>query len=275
MSNLKVGLQLYSVRDYMEKDFEGTLKKVKEIGYDYVEMAGYFGKTAEEIRAILDKYELKCISVHQRLDFYKEKQTEAINFIKKLGAQYYTIPWFEKEKLYNDLENTIREFSDAGKVLKENGLELLYHNHDFEFVKVGNELVIDIIYSTVDKEYLNPEFDTCWVKYAGYEPTEYLEKYRGRIRVVHIKDFYAEKMCGDPVYGLIDGEENEMQVNQKEQNKFEFRPVGDGIQDIKAIVEKSIEVGAEAIIVEQDDWYDGDSLEFAEKSRKYLKSLGY
>ena len=67
MSNLKVGLQLYSLRGKMEQDMEGTLKAVKEMGYDYVEFAGYFGKSAEEVKAILDKYDLKCISVHQYL----------------------------------------------------------------------------------------------------------------------------------------------------------------------------------------------------------------
>ncbi len=275
MSNLKVGLQLYSIRDKMEQDMESALKKVKEIGYDYVEMAGYFGKSAEEIRALLDKYGLKCISVHQSLDFYQEKGVEGCEFIKTLGAEYTAIPWYDKNELYSDLDNIMDLFSKMGKFLKENGLKLIYHNHDFEFVKIGDELVIDKIYSTVSDEYLNPEFDTCWVKYSGYEPTEYLDKYKGRINVVHIKDFWCEKFGAGPVYALIDKDGNAVKSDNKEENKFEFRPVGSGLQDVKAVVEASEAAGAKYIIVEQDAWYDNDSMELAAKSREYLKSIGY
>ena len=99
MKKFKVGLQLYSVRDQMEKDMEGTLKAVKEMGYDYVEFAGYFGKSAEEIRALLDKYGLICISVHQGLDFYEEGGQSAAEYIKTLGANFSAIPWYAAEKL--------------------------------------------------------------------------------------------------------------------------------------------------------------------------------
>lgn len=275
MSKVKVGLQLFSVRDHMEKDMDATLKQVKEMGYDYVEMAGYFGKSAEEIRAILDKYDLKCISVHQGLDFYDERGVEGAEYVKTLGAEYSVVPWYNKDELYSNLDEIMKKLEDAGKFLKDNGLKLLYHNHDFEFVEVNGELVIDTLYKTINKEYFNPEFDTCWVKYAGYEPLEYLDAYKGRIDIVHIKDFYAEKLGGGPVYTLIDKDGNEIQVDSKEVNKFEFRPVGSGIQDVEAIVEASIKAGAQYIIVEQDFCYDNDSLECAKKSREYLKSIGY
>ena len=89
-----------------------VLKKVKEIGYDYVEMAGYFGKSAEEIRAILDKYDLKCISVHQGLDFYDEKGVEGAEFVKTLGAEFSVVPWYNKEELYTNMEGTIKKIED-------------------------------------------------------------------------------------------------------------------------------------------------------------------
>lgn len=272
MSNVKVGLQLYSIRDKMEADFEGTLKKVKEMGYDYVEFAGYFGKTAEEIRAILDKYGLECVSVHQGLDFYEEKGIEGAEYVKKLGAKYSVIPWFDKKRLYEDIENVYAEFEKMGKFLKENGLEMLYHNHDFEYVEIDGELVIDKIYSAVNPEYLNPEFDTCWVKYSGHEPVEYIEKYADRINIVHIKDFRCEKLNAGQVYGLIGGGEHKSNL---EENKFEFRPVGSGMQDVKGILAAVEKAGVEYIIVEQDRWHDQDSLECAKKSREYLKSIGY
>ena len=275
MSDLKIGLQLYSVRDKMEKDMDATLKAVKEMGYDCVEMAGYFDKSAEEIRAMLDKYGLECISAHQGLPFYEEKGVEGAEFVKKLGAKYSVIPWYEKEEFHNDLNEQIELFERMGKFLKDNGLQMLYHNHDFEFVPINGELIIDQLYTRVSKEYLNPEFDTCWIKYAGYEPTEYLDKYKGRIDIVHIKDFWCTKMGGGPVYALIDENGNEIKNDNKEDNKFEFRPVGYGLQDVKAIVEASIKAGAGYLIVEQDNSYDNDSLENAKKSRDYLKSIGY
>lgn len=274
MSNLKVGLQLYSIRDKMESDMEAALRTVKEIGYDYVEFAGYFGKSAEQIRALLDKYGLKCVCVHQSLDFYEEKGVDGADYVKALGAEYTAIPWYQKEELYENLDSILEKFGNMGKFLLDNQLKLLYHNHDFEYVKSGEELIIDKMYSTVDSKYLNPEFDTCWIKYAGYEPTEYLNAYAGRIDIVHIKDFYAEKMGGGPVYALIDKDGKEIK-NDKEENKFRFKPVGEGIQDVPAIIDASIKAGAQYIIVEQDQWYDEDSIECARRSREYLKKLGY
>lgn len=277
MADLKVGIQLYSLRDKMEADMYGTLKAVKEMGYDCVEFAGYFGKTAEEIRGMLDELGLECISVHQTIDWYEKDGVDAVNFVKALGAKYSAIPWYKVEEYHNNWDATIEKFSKVGKLLSENGLKMLYHNHDFEFEKKDGEIIIDKLYSTVDSNYLNPEFDTCWIKYAGYEPTEYLAKYAGRINVVHIKDFNAKKLANGPVYALIDskGAVKDGEKAEETEREFEFRPVGSGIQDVKSIVEASIKAGAEYIIVEQDQWYEGDNLADAKKSRDYLKSLGY
>ena len=277
MADLKVGIQLYSLRDKMEADMYGTLKAVKEMGYDCVEFAGYFGKSAEEIRGMLDEFGLECISVHQTIDWYETDGVDAVNFVKALGAKYSAIPWYKVEEYHNNWDATIEKFSKVGKLLSENGLKMLYHNHDFEFEKKDGEIIIDKLYSTVDSNYLNPEFDTCWIKYAGYEPTEYLAKYAGRINVVHIKDFWANKLANGPVYALIDskGSVKDGEKAEETEREFEFRPVGSGIQDVKSIVEASIKAGAEYIIVEQDQWYEGDNLADAKKSREYLKSLGY
>ncbi len=276
MSNLKVGIQLYSLRDKMAEDMYGTLKAVKEMGYDYVELAGYSGKSAEEIRAMLDEIGLECISVHQLIT-PENGGMEAVEFVKTLGAKYAAIPWYNAEEFNKNWDATIKKFTEAGKFLAENGLSMLYHNHDFEFQKKDGEIIIDKLYSTIDEKYLNPEFDTCWIKYAGYEPVEYLEKYKGRINVVHIKDFWAKKLANGPVYALIDSEGKVEEEDKPAEGarEFEFRPVGSGMQDVKSIVEATIKAGAEYIIVEQDDWYEGDNLADAKKSREYLKSLGY
>ena len=99
MKKFNVGLQLYSVREDMAKDFEGTLKKVAEMGYEYVEFAGYFGKSAKEIKEILNRYGLKCISVHQGPAPFFDNGYEIIDYLKELGIEYCVIPWYERKNL--------------------------------------------------------------------------------------------------------------------------------------------------------------------------------
>ena len=275
MAELKIGLQLYSVRDKMMENMEETLKKVKEIGYDYVEFAGYFDKSAEEIRALLDKYGLECISVHQGLEFYTQKGVEACEFIKKLGAKYSAIPWYELKNFNENWNETVELFSKTGKLLKDNGLEMLYHNHDFEFQKINGKCILDKIYSEVPSQYLNPEFDVCWIKYAGYDPCEYIKNYADRINVVHFKDFKCKQLASGPAYALIDENGNEIPKDHKQDNEFRFQPVGYGMQNMKEIIDATIAAGVEYAIVEQDNSNELYSLEAAKLSREFLKSLGY
>ncbi|MBQ4109504.1 MAG: sugar phosphate isomerase/epimerase [Clostridia bacterium] len=273
MKKFKVGLQLYSIRDAMEKDMDAALKAVKEMGYDYVEFAGYFGKTAEEVKALLDKYGLECVSVHQAPSLFFEKGQEAIDYIKTLGTKYCAIPWYTVDEFINNWDETMDKFTKLGQQMKENGIQLLYHNHDFEFNKIDGEFILDKMYSTIPNELLQPQFDTCWVHYAGNNPAEYLKKYIGKIEVVHLKDFVCEKLGGGPVYGLIDADGVEKK-DSKEDNGFKFMPVGYGIQDWPAILAVAEEAGAEIVIVEQDQSPDRDPLEAVKMSREYLKTLG-
>ena len=276
MSNLKVGIQLYSLREEMEKDMDLTLKKVKEMGYDYVEFAGYFGKSAEEVRALLDKHGLTCISVHQVYDIFLENEKESIDYLKTIGAKYCAVPWMgvEKHKGTDVFPQTVEEFNKVGKALKDNGITLLYHNHDFEFQKFEDKFLLDWLYETIPADILETEIDTCWVHYACYNPAEYVLKYSGRAPIVHLKDFVCKNLAQGPVYALIDSDGNEGKSASKEDNGFEFRPVGSGIQNFPEILEAAEKAGAEYVIVEQDQWYDGDALDFAKQSRDYLKSLG-
>jgi sugar phosphate isomerase/epimerase len=265
--DLKIGLQLYSVKDELEKNFITTLKKVKEIGYDYVEFAGYFGKTAKEINKILDEIDLKCVSVHQNYDIFLNNAEREIEIIKILGAKYVAIPWMgvENHAGTKEYDNRIEEITKVGKLLKENNLQLLYHNHEFEFEKVNGEFKLDILYNRIPKEYLMTEIDTCWVKYAGYDPSKYLLQYLGRCPVVHLKDFTT--------VDLIDKEGKETK-NNKEANGFKFKPLGEGVQDFKSIIKAAEKAQSKYLIVEQDSSPEMPALKSVEISRKYLKSLG-
>lgn len=277
MSNIKIGLQLYSVRNEMEADMEGTLQKVKEMGYDYVEFAGYFGRTAGEVRAMLDKYGLTCISVHQTYDLFLKEGQGAIDYLKTIGASYSAVPWMglEKHKGSKVFDQTIEDFQKVGKALKDNGIQLLYHNHDFEFNQFEGKFLLDWLYESVPADLLQTEIDTCWVHYAGYNPAEYILKYSGRAPVVHLKDFVCKNLGGGPVYALIDESGKEGKKASKEDNGFEFRPVGHGIQDIPAILKAAEQAGAQYAIVEQDGTNAEPPMECAKMSRGYLKSIGY
>ncbi len=275
MKKFKIGLQLYSIREDMEKDMDSALRQVKEMGYDCVEFAGYFGHSAEEVKAMLDKYGLECVSVHQAPQLFVDEGQKAVDYIKTLGVKYAAVPWYEKDKLAGSPEwdNTVKMFTDVAELLKKNGIKMMYHNHDFEFNKVDGKFILDWIYDTIPQDLIEPEVDTCWVHYAGYNPAEYLLKYSGRINIVHLKDFACKNLGGGPVYALIDEDGNEKK-GSKEDNGFEFRPVGHGIQDIPSIIEASEKAGASVLIVEQDQSNDRPPMEAAKMSREYLKSLG-
>lgn len=273
MKQFKVGLQLYSVRDQMGKDFYGTLKAVKEMGYDYVEFAGYNGHTAEEVRAMLDELGLTCISVHQGPDLFLEKGQEAVDFIKTIGAKFCAVPWYGLEHYVDGkFPETIEKFKKVSALLAENGIRMTYHNHDFEFKKVDGEVILEKIYADMEGG-IEGEVDTCWVHYAGVNPVDFLLKYKGQMKTLHLKDFVCEKLGGGPVYALIDDNGN-AEGGDKKDTGFRFRPVGQGIQDFPAILAAAEEVGIDYVIVEQDDSYELGSLEAAKQSREYLKTLG-
>lgn len=268
MKDFKVGIQLYSVRDHMNQDFYGTLKAIKNAGYDYVEFAGYFGKSAEEIRAMLDELGLECISVHEGAETYLNGGKAAVDFLNTIGAKYSAIPWYPIEKLKGDFDATVEKFKKTSDLLAEGSIRLLYHNHDFEFQKLGGEYILDKIYSAMDGK-LEGEVDTCWVHYAGIDPSEYLLRYKGQMKVLHLKDFECENLASGPVYELINSDESNADKNAA---GFKFKPLGDGRQDFAKILAAAEEVGIEYVIVEQDDSYEQDSIEAAAQSRKYLKA---
>ena len=277
MGKIKVGLQLYSVRDEMEKDMDSTLARVKTMGYDYVEFAGYFGKTAEEVKALLDKNGLECVSVHQGYDIFISDKESSVEYLKTIGAKYCAVPWMDKEKHKGDDEifnKTISELKETSAALKQGNIQLLYHNHEFEFEKYENKFLLDWLYEALSEDELKTEIDTCWVCYAGQNPAEYIRKYTGRSPVVHLKDFTCKQFASGPVYALIDSEGKETKIPDKEESNFMFKPLGKGVQDFKAILAACYDAGAEYVIVEQDQHPEGTPMENVKTSRDFLKTLG-
>ncbi|MCQ2414321.1 MAG: sugar phosphate isomerase/epimerase [Clostridia bacterium] len=276
MKKFNVGIQLYGVREAMTADFEGTLKAIADMGYEYVEFAGYYGKTGEEIKAILDKYGLKCVSVHQGLDFFDENPEEKIKFLKTFGVKYNVIPWYKKDLLAGSPEwpATVERFNKIADLLAKNGMKLGYHNHDFEFEKVDGKYIHDYIFEAVPEDKIEPELDTCWVHYAGIRPEDKIRQFKGRVTLVHLKDFVCKNLAAGPVYDLIDNSgKGTGAKGSREENGFEFRPCGMGLQNFGNILAACEECGTETVIVEQDKTYDGmTELEAAKIARDYLKN---
>lgn len=270
MYDFPIALQLYSVRTDMEADFEGTLKKVKELGYDGVEFAGIFGKSAAEIKKICAEIGLVPISAHVPYDELL-KGEETFKTYAEIGCKYIVIPWIGGEYLAGGEKNAefIENVKKFGELANANGMKLCYHNHDFEFEKVDGEYKLDRLYNDVPAELLSTQLDTCWVNVGGENPSDYIRKYNGRIEIIHLKDFVGSK--SENMYGLIGAEGKEA---PKEASKFELRPVGSGVQDFPAILEASKEVGAKWVVVEQDEPSMGKNrIECAETSINYLKSI--
>ncbi len=273
MKNLPVAVQVYSVRGDAEKDFKGTMKKIKEMGYADVELAGLYGLEPEEVRAVLEEVGLVPVSAHVPFAELTADMVGTVAQYRHIGVKYIAIPYLTEEDRpgTEKFPENIETIKKLGRVCADAGITLLYHNHDFEFVRMPNgQYGLDYLYSEVPADLLQTELDICWVKVAGEEPVDYVKKYAGRAPVVHLKDFYKE---GNPenMYELI-GIENEKKAQT---GKFEFRPVGHGMQDMPSILAASLDAGAEWVVVEQDQSYDTPALTAVQMSRDYLASLGW
>jgi len=272
---MKIGIQLYSLRDALAADFEGTLKLVSEMGYDTVEFAGIYGKSAEEVKSLCAKYNLEPISAHVALSDM-ESDPYVFETYKAIGCKYIVVPYLPEQYrpkegnadwIVNYLTSMCQKAHDAG-------LMMLYHNHDFEFTRLENgKYYLDEIYDRIPATILETELDTCWVNVAGENPSEYVKKYTNRAHVVHLKDFFKRGENVEGMYELI-GIKSVKPASNDEQ--FGFRPVGHGMQDIPSIIDASKSAGAEYLIVEQDNPTPGKNpIDEVRLSREYLKSIGY
>lgn len=274
MKKALIGYQVYSAREEASKDLLGTLKQLKALGYDGVEFAGFYGHTAEEVKTMLDESGLVAFSDHVPFALIEKDMFGVIRDHLTIGCKYIAVPYLDDahrpgQPGFADVLRTIVKF---GRLCREAGIQLLYHNHDFEFVKLSGMYALDFLYAAVEPELLKTEIDTCWVNYSGENPAEYVRKYTGRAPIVHIKDFVGSRGGAQP-YALIQADGSDDGKNS-ESTAFEFRPVGYGCQDVKAILEAGLDAGAFCFVVEQDQWYDRTPFEAAKMSIDTLRSLG-
>jgi len=238
----KIGLQLYTVRDQMKADFDGTIAKVASIGYKEVEFAGYFGHTPEQVRAVIDRNGLTSPSCHVEYAVLSDKWPSVIESSKTIGQSYIVCPWIPEEirKQPDGWKRAIDTFNHAGEISKKSGIQFAYHNHWFEFLPVNGKLPYDMLLEQCDPDLVKMELDLCWITVAGADPLTYFNRYPGRFPLVHVKDM--KKL---PKVSASGGQDFGDSLK-------DMSAVGSGIIDWKRIFAQSEKAGIKHYIVEHD-----------------------
>jgi sugar phosphate isomerase/epimerase len=185
----RLGLQLYTVRNEMGKDFEGTLAKVAAAGYREVEFAGYFDHAPKDVRAILDRHKLTAPSTHVDYASVETKLAQVIETSHVIGHKFVVNPWIDEEmrKQPDVWKRMAATFNKAGEACKKAGLQFAYHNHHFEFVPVNGVMPFDQLLKECDGDLVKMELDLCWITVARQDPLLYFQRYPGRFPLVHVK----------------------------------------------------------------------------------------
>jgi len=258
----KVGVQLYTVRDLMKNDFDGTIAKVAQVGYKEVEFAGYFGHTADQVKAALDRNSLKAPSTHVQYDELDDKFPSVIEFSKAIGLEYIICPWIPEDlrKSPDIWKQAADKFNKCGEQTKSAGMQFGYHNHWFEFLPVNGSLPYDELLKMCDANLVKFEMDLCWITAAGADPIKYFNEYPGRFPLVHVKDLKTMPKItsgGAQNYG----------------DTVDLTEVGSGIIDWKKIFAQSDKAGIKHYIVEHD--HPKQPIESITKSYEYLSKLTF
>jgi sugar phosphate isomerase/epimerase len=243
-------LQLYTMRDPAKKDLPGTLKKIREMGWEYVQWSGMPNLPADKIRAALDGAGLKAVAAHISLEAFEKDFEKEAAFWKTVGVRDVAVGGMMKDCKAN-MEAWLRgakRLNAVGAKLRNVGMRLSYHNHSFEFEKFPGDprCKLDIVLEATDPENLAAEFDTAWVYQGGADPAAYIRKYKRRCPVVHIKDTVPAQ-----------------------NHKVRFKPLGQGVLDWKDIFAAGHEAGIEWYIYEQDSG-EGSPFDYARASYEFL-----
>jgi sugar phosphate isomerase/epimerase len=258
----KVGVQLYTVRDLMKDDFDGTIAKVAKIGYKEVEFAGYFGRTGAQVRAACDKNGLAAVSTHVQYDELDDKFPAVVETSKTIGLKYIVCPWIPEElrKSPDIWKQAAEKFNRCGEASKKAGMQFAYHNHWFEFLPVEGKLPYDQLLKDCDANLVKMELDLCWITAAGGDPVKYFNAYPGRFPLVHVKDLKTLPHItagGAQNYG----------------DTVDLTEVGSGLIDWKKLFAQSEKAGIKHYIVEHD--HPKQPFDSIAKSYEYLKKLSF
>lgn len=253
---LPIGLQLYSVRNVLPHDFEGTLRQLYLAGYREVEAAGYYDKTAPEFRSAMDHAGLRCVSTHLTLSVLRDKPDESIAYAHALGLDYiicsssggvHRDPKAKGDPTIDDWRYIASEFNRVGEKVKAAGMTFGVHNHTPEMAVLNGVSVYDELLRLTDPKLVVFEMDCGWVIAAGRNPVDYLSKTPERFPLMHVKDMAREN----------DG-------------KFHSVVLGQGIPDYHAILRAA--TGLKHYFIEQEEFSDDPMTELREDAT-YMHNL--
>ncbi len=245
---IPVGLQLYTVRQAMQKDIEGTLKKVAAVGYPEVELFSFFGKTPAQLRQLLDEAHLTAPSGHSTASDLRVNPQAKVDYAKQLGLKYLVCAFpapanpslfkgtISRDLTLNDWKWLAGFFNKVGEQCQQAGLHFCYHGHNFEFREYDGVVAYDYLLQHTDPKLVNFEMDCYWVSRAGRDPVAYFEKYPGRFPLLHIKDM---KPGFPPTTDIGEGAKA-------------FTEVGRGVINWKRIFQHAHTAGMKYYFVEQD-----------------------
>jgi len=202
----KLGVQLYTVRDALKADFDGTLRKVAAIGYQEVEFAGYMGRTPEQVKASLKAARLSAPSAHLDLDLLEKSWAPTVAAARTIGLEYLVVAWIDEARrtTLDDYKRIAETFNRLGKQARSAGLRFGYHNHAFEFTRIDGQVPFDVLLDNTDAADVCFEMDLYWTVEGGSNPLAYFAKYPGRFPLVHVKDRTAQGKMVDVGAGTID-----------------------------------------------------------------------
>lgn len=274
-NNLPIGIQLYTLGDLPRNDLDGTMKKLSGIGYKTVELAGYLGKTPQQLRASFDAAGLKCTSAHIGLAKGTPEEPKLFDDLGRVAADMRVVgaaqviapalarPDDIKAAGYGDLaaamtadhwKRQAAQLNDIGKKFKAEGIVFGYHNHNMEFYPVAGSTGLEIMIANTDPQYVTFELDVGWVAAGGADPTAFFNKHSGRFVAMHIKDVKASTVTN---YGV----------------KMDPTEVGSGKLDWKAIMPAAYKAGVRKCFVEQEPPFASGRLEAAQICYTYLSAL--
>ena len=246
---IPIGLQLYSVRKDCEKDLPGVLKAVAEMGYSGVEFAGYYGRTAEQLRTLLDDNGLKCCGTHTAFNtLLPENLDVTIAFNKTIGNKYLIVPWMPHDRLdsLESIKKTAAFFNECVPKAKEHGMLVGYHAHGGDFAKVdGGETSWDLFFANTKPEVVM-QLDIGNCIGGGGDPYAVLEKFPGRAVTVHLKEHGGKRGA----------------------------PIGEGDVDWERVFRLCEAAGATEWYIVEQEGYDCPPLECVDKCLKNLRAMG-
>jgi sugar phosphate isomerase/epimerase len=252
-----IGIQLYMVRDDMKKDPAGTLKKLGQMGYTQIESFGgdegiFWGKTNEEFNSMASEHGLTLISSHYEGNNDGFEKTAALS--AEIGMKYLIYPWKGPQKSIDDFKKIADEFNGYGAICKKHGLRFSYHPHDYPYKKVDGQLPINVLLDYTDPDLVDYEMDIYYTVTEGLDPEYYIQKYKPRFRLCHMRDVVKVRLPA--------GSQEESACD-----------LGDGIINYKHLLSTALNNGMLYFFVEQSRLFHETALQSAAVNEKYLRNL--